>query len=190
MIDNETFSRKTVAFHTLGCKLNFSETSEMARRLQERGYTRVDFDEVADIYVINTCSVTEEANKKCRQVIKRCIRRNGDAFVVVTGCYAQLEAQQVADIEGVSLVVGNNEKNDIATLIGNACRTGNARIEAGDIMKDKRFRPSFSSSRFKMVATISVPIAPFRSRVVQAVAIPLKIPSPRLAGLHTPALKR
>ncbi len=145
MIDNETFSRKTVAFHTLGCKLNFSETSEMARRLQERGYSRVDFDEVADIYVINTCSVTEEANKKCRQVIKRCIRRNGDAFVVVTGCYAQLEAQQVANIEGVSLVIGNNEKNDIATLIGNACHSDNARIEAGDIMKDKRFRPSFSS---------------------------------------------
>ncbi|MCR5695735.1 MAG: tRNA (N(6)-L-threonylcarbamoyladenosine(37)-C(2))-methylthiotransferase MtaB [Marinilabiliaceae bacterium] len=145
MIDNEVFTRKTVAFHTLGCKLNFSETSEMARRMQESGFDRVDFDDVADIYVINTCSVTEEANKKCRQVIKRCIRRNNNAFVVVTGCYAQLEAKQVADIDGVSLVIGNNEKNDIVDLIGNACRTDNARIEAGNILKDKRFQPSFSS---------------------------------------------
>ncbi|MBE6340067.1 MAG: tRNA (N(6)-L-threonylcarbamoyladenosine(37)-C(2))-methylthiotransferase MtaB [Bacteroidales bacterium] len=145
MIDNEVFTRKTVAFHTLGCKLNFSETSEMARRMQESGFDRVDFDDVADIYVINTCSVTEEANKKCRQVIKRCIRRNNNAFVVVTGCYAQLEAKQVADIDGVSLVIGNNEKNDIVDLIGNACRTDSARIEAGNILKDKRFQPSFSS---------------------------------------------
>ena len=145
MIDNEVFTRKTVAFHTLGCKLNFSETSEMARRMQESGFDRVDFDDVADIYVINTCSVTEEANKKCRQVIKRCIRRNNNAFVVVTGCYAQLEAKQVADIDGVSLVIGNNEKNDIVDLIGNACRTDSTRIEAGNILKDKRFQPSFSS---------------------------------------------
>ena len=145
MIDNEVFTRRTVAFHTLGCKLNFSETSEMARRMQEVGFVRVDFDEVADIYVVNTCSVTEEANKKCRQMIKRCIRRNKDAFVVVTGCYAQLEAQQIAAIEGVSLVLGSNEKNDILKYIGDAQRAGSARIEAGNILKDKRFHSSFSS---------------------------------------------
>ncbi|MCQ2235963.1 MAG: tRNA (N(6)-L-threonylcarbamoyladenosine(37)-C(2))-methylthiotransferase MtaB [Bacteroidales bacterium] len=136
----------TVAFHTLGCKLNFSETSAMSRKMQAQGYVRVEFDEVSDVYVINTCSVTEEANKKCRQMIKRCIRLNPQAYIIVTGCYAQLEAQQVADIEGVDLVLGSNEKTDILEHIDpNHEKVEQTVIHVGAILKDKVFKPSFSS---------------------------------------------
>ncbi|MCQ2203016.1 MAG: tRNA (N(6)-L-threonylcarbamoyladenosine(37)-C(2))-methylthiotransferase MtaB [Bacteroidales bacterium] len=145
MIDSSIFQHKQAAFHTLGCKLNFSETSEMSRRMAEVGFERVDFDSRADVYVINTCSVTEEANRKCRQMIKRCIKRNADAFIVVTGCYAQLEPQQVAAIEGVDLVLGSNEKNDIVEHLSNLQKKKDTDIVAGEIMKDKAFKPSFSS---------------------------------------------
>ncbi len=145
MIDNTIFERKLVAFCTLGCKLNFSETSNMSRLMTDAGFSRVDFDEVADVYVINTCSVTEEANKKCRQFIKRSIRKNPNAFIVVTGCYAQLEAQQVAQIEGVDLVLGSNEKNDILRYLGPMQKANDSQIVVGNILKDKVFKPSFSS---------------------------------------------
>lgn len=136
----------TVAFHTLGCKLNFSETSAMSRKMQAVGFERVEFDEVSDMYVINTCSVTEEANKKCRQMIKRCIRLNPKAYIVVSGCYAQLEAQQVADIEGVDLVLGSNEKTDILDHINPTLEKAEQTvIHVGTILKDKVFKPSFSS---------------------------------------------
>lgn len=136
----------TVAFHTLGCKLNFSETSTMSKKMQAVGYSRVEFDEVSDVYVINTCSVTEEANKKCRQMIKRCIRLNPKAYIVVAGCYAQLEAQQVADIEGVDLVLGSNEKTDILEHINPSLEKADSPvIHVGAILKDKVFKPSFSS---------------------------------------------
>lgn len=136
----------TVAFHTLGCKLNFSETSTMSKKMQSVGYEKVEFDEVSDVYVINTCSVTEEANKKCRQMIKRCIRLNPNAYIVVCGCYAQLEAQQVADIEGVDLVLGSNEKTDILDHIDPALtKASSPVIHVGAILKDKKFKPGFSS---------------------------------------------
>lgn len=145
MIDTQTFVNKRAAFHTLGCKLNFSETSEMSRRMTDVGFERVSFDDVADVYVINTCSVTEEANRKCRQIIKRCIRKNANAIVVVTGCYAQLEPAEVASIEGVSLVLGSNEKNSIVEQLQQIENNQTTRIVAGEILKDKRFTPSFSS---------------------------------------------
>ena len=145
MIDSQTFVNKRAAFHTLGCKLNFSETSEMSRRMTDVGFERVSFDDVADVYVINTCSVTEEANRKCRQIIKRCIRKNANAIVVVTGCYAQLEPAEVASIEGVSLVLGSNEKNSIVEQLQQIENNQTTRIVAGEILKDKRFTPSFSS---------------------------------------------
>ncbi|MDO4461346.1 MAG: tRNA (N(6)-L-threonylcarbamoyladenosine(37)-C(2))-methylthiotransferase MtaB [Bacteroidia bacterium] len=136
----------TVAFHTLGCKLNFSETSAMSRKMQAAGFQKVEFDEVSDMYIINTCSVTEEANKKCRQMIKRCIRLNSKAYIVVTGCYAQLEAQQVADIEGVDLVLGSNEKTDILSHINPKLEKAEQTVvHVGAILKDKTFKPSFSS---------------------------------------------
>ena len=136
----------SVAFHTLGCKLNFSETSAMRRHFVESGFVCVDFDAFSNVYVINTCSVTEEANKKCRQMIKRCIRINPDAYIVVTGCYAQLEAKQVAEIHGVDLVLGSNEKTDILNYLDpSLSKSKSAVIVVGNILKDKIFKPSFSS---------------------------------------------
>ncbi len=142
MTDNDNFGRHRCAFHTLGCKLNFSETSDMSRRMVAAGYERVDFDDVADVYVINTCSVTEEANKKCRQTINKCHRLNPNATVVVTGCYAQLQAEKIAQIEGVGLVLGANQKDRIVECIEN-CRA--ERIVSSDILRDKRFFGAYSS---------------------------------------------
>ncbi|MBQ2321995.1 MAG: tRNA (N(6)-L-threonylcarbamoyladenosine(37)-C(2))-methylthiotransferase MtaB [Bacteroidales bacterium] len=146
MTDNDAYLHHTVAFHTLGCKLNFSETSDMSRRMTNAGFERVDFDQYADIYVINTCTVTEEANKKCRQIINRCKRHNPDAFIVVTGCYAQLQSERVAQIEGVALVLGANKKDQILQSVqeGLANRQ-QKRIVSSDILRDKNFVPSYSS---------------------------------------------
>ncbi len=101
---------KTVALHTLGCKLNFSETSTLGRQLRDEGFETVAYQEVADIYVLNTCSVTDNADKKCRHFIRRALKRNPDAFIVIVGCYAQLKPQEISDIEGVDLVLGAAEK--------------------------------------------------------------------------------
>ena len=104
---------KRVGFYTLGCKLNFAESSTLARAFEKEGYTRVAEDEPADIYVINSCSVTEHADKKCRNIVRRIIRHNPHALVAVTGCYAQLKPSELAAIEGVDLVVGNNDKGSL-----------------------------------------------------------------------------
>ena len=92
--------QKSVAFYTLGCKLNFSETSTIGRSLSAEGYKKVDFHEGADVYVINTCSVTDNADKKCKKIVKEALRHNPNAFVTVIGCYAQLKPQEIANIEG------------------------------------------------------------------------------------------
>lgn len=113
------FKDKTVAFGTLGCKLNFSETSTIARSFTEMGFKRVDFKEKADIYVINTCSVTDTADKKSRSVIRQVTKHNPAAFVVVTGCYAQLNPDEIASIEGVDLVIGSNDKFNIKNYLEN-----------------------------------------------------------------------
>ena len=120
MIDSSAFQGKTAAYYTLGCKLNFSETSTFGRMLQELGVRTVKKGEKADICLINTCSVTEVADHKCRQVIRRMIRQNPGAFVVVTGCYAQLEAERVSRIDGVDLVLGSNEKAELIQYLSNA----------------------------------------------------------------------
>src|SRR5438477_12753436 len=106
---------KTVALHTLGCKLNYSETSAITRLLEQDGFVKKDFDEVADIYVINTCSVTDNADKECRQLVRRIQRRSPGSTVVITGCYAQLKPEEIASIEGVDLVLGASEKFNIAS---------------------------------------------------------------------------
>src|SRR5437667_12400229 len=103
-------SHPTVAFHTLGCKLNFAETSTIARQLKENGFHKVEFEHAADVYVINTCSVTEKADRECRMVIRRALNKNPDAFIAVTGCYAQLKPQEIAAIDGVDLVLGAGKK--------------------------------------------------------------------------------
>lgn len=120
MIDSSAFQGKTAAYYTLGCKLNFSETSTFGKMLQEMGVRTVQKGERADICLINTCSVTEVADQKCRQAIRRLVRENPGAFVVVTGCYAQLEAEEVAGIEGVSLVLGSNEKANLIQFLSDA----------------------------------------------------------------------
>lgn len=119
MIDHTQFKTHTVAFYTLGCKLNFSETSTIARHLQEEGYKRVPFNDAADIYVINTCSVTDTADKKCRYVIHKALRTNPRAFIVVTGCFAQLKPHSLMNMKGVNLVLGSNEKFDLKNHLDN-----------------------------------------------------------------------
>ena len=120
MIDTSAFQGKTAAYYTLGCKLNFSETSTFGKMLQELGVRSVEKDDSADICLINTCSVTEVADRKCRQAIHRLVRKHPNAFVVVTGCYAQLEADEVSRIEGVDLVLGSNEKAQLVQFLSDA----------------------------------------------------------------------
>lgn len=120
MIDTSAFQGKTAKYYTLGCKLNFSETSTFARTLSNMGVREAKKDEIADICLINTCSVTEVADHKCRQAINRMARQNPGAFVIVTGCYAQLESEKVANIMGVDLVLGSNEKADLIQYLNDA----------------------------------------------------------------------
>lgn len=108
---------KTVAFHTLGCKLNFAETSTIARQLKSEGYTKVDFIEAADVYIINTCSVTENADKECKLIVGRALAKNENAFIAIIGCYAQLKPEQIASIKGVDVVLGATEKFNISKYI-------------------------------------------------------------------------
>ncbi len=108
-----------VALHTLGCKLNFSETSTIGNQFQDQGFEIVNFKDKADVYVFNTCTVTENAEKECRQMVRRALRQNPDAYVVVTGCYAQLRPEEISRINGVDLVLGSNEKFKLFSLIDN-----------------------------------------------------------------------
>lgn len=118
---------KKVAFYTLGCKLNFSETSTLARQLQQQGHERVAFTERPDVFVINTCSVTDHADRKCRKVVREARRINPDAFVAIVGCYAQLKPQEIADITGVDAVLGAAEKFRLAELLGDFTRPASGR---------------------------------------------------------------
>ena len=108
---------KTAAYHTLGCKLNFAETSTIARNLTEAGYEKVTFDDKANVYVINTCSVTENADRECKFHVKRAMKANPEGLVVVVGCYAQLKPEEISKIEGVDLVLGAKEKFNILSYL-------------------------------------------------------------------------
>ena len=108
---------KSVAFYTLGCKLNFSETSTIARSFKQEGFDKVDFEEKADIYVINTCSVTENADKRFKSIVKKAQKSNDDAFVIAVGCYAQLKPEELAAVDGVDLVLGATEKFKITDYL-------------------------------------------------------------------------
>ncbi len=130
MIDSSAFQGKKAAFYTLGCKLNFSETSTFAKLLREMGVTEAQAGETADICLINTCSVTEMADHKCRQAIHRLVRENPGSFVVVTGCYAQLDSEKVSKMDGVDLVLGSNEKANLIQYLNDAW-TQPAAAEAG-----------------------------------------------------------
>lgn len=135
---------KKVAFYTLGCKLNFSETSTIARNFEDEGFARVDFKETPDVFVINTCSVTDNADKKCRSVVRRALRINPDAFVVMIGCYAQLKPTEISEIPGVDLVLGANEKFNILSHIDSLEKNDTAAVQAVRIKETKDFIPSFS----------------------------------------------
>ena len=137
----------TVAFHTLGCKLNFSETSTVARQLSEGGFARVNIDELPDVVVINTCSVTDNADSKCRNFVRRSLKSNPIAYIVVIGCYAQLKPKEIASIKGVDLVLGANEKFNLPSMLEDLTKktSGIGKIRVGEIKEVRNFIPGFSS---------------------------------------------
>jgi threonylcarbamoyladenosine tRNA methylthiotransferase MtaB len=135
---------KTVAFHTLGCKLNFSETSSLSRILEQEGFEKKEFDDVADVYVINTCSVTDNADKECRMLVRRIQRKAPESFVVITGCYAQLKPKEISEIPGVDLVLGAAEKFNIAQHIRELSKGDSAKICSCDIEEVSGFHSSWS----------------------------------------------
>ncbi len=136
--------KKKVAFYTLGCKLNFSETSSIGRLFQEAGFEPVSFTEQADIYVINTCSVTENADKKCKKVVNDALKHSPDAYITIVGCYAQLKPKEISEIEGVDLVLGAAEKFNIIDHVQNLTKYPKARVLNQPIENTNIFVPAFS----------------------------------------------
>ncbi|MET0244327.1 MAG: tRNA (N(6)-L-threonylcarbamoyladenosine(37)-C(2))-methylthiotransferase MtaB [Flavitalea sp.] len=136
--------KKTVAFHTLGCKLNFSETSTLSRLLEDEGFEKREFTEAADVYVINTCSVTENADKECRYLVRKIQRQAPESFVVITGCYAQLKPKEIAEIPGVDLVLGAAEKFNIGQHIKELAKGDSAKICSCEIGEVSGFNASHS----------------------------------------------
>jgi len=136
--------RKRVAFYTLGCKLNFSETSTIARSFQDEGFDRVDFEDVADIYVINTCSVTENADKQFKQVVKKAMKLNDKAFVAAVGCYAQLKPEELAAVDGVDLVLGATEKFKITDYINDLSKNDMGEVHSCEIHEADFYVGSYS----------------------------------------------
>ncbi|MEZ4800799.1 MAG: tRNA (N(6)-L-threonylcarbamoyladenosine(37)-C(2))-methylthiotransferase MtaB [Flavobacteriales bacterium] len=135
---------KKVAFHTLGCKLNFAETSAIARQFTDSGYARVEMEDHPDVLVINTCSVTDQADKKCRNIVSRAVRHNPGVYVAVIGCYAQLKPQEIAEIPGVNVVLGANEKFNIVDHVEALTPDQQGLIKTGEIKDVKTFIPSYS----------------------------------------------
>lgn len=136
--------KKTVAFHTLGCKLNYSETSAISKLLELEGFEKRKFDEAADVYVINTCSVTENADKECRHLVRRIQRLSPASLVVITGCYAQLKPAEIASIPGVDLVLGAAEKFNIVGHLKELSKGDSAKICSCDIENVSGFHSSYS----------------------------------------------
>ncbi|CAG0957401.1 MAG: tRNA (N(6)-L-threonylcarbamoyladenosine(37)-C(2))-methylthiotransferase MtaB [Bacteroidetes bacterium] len=137
---------KKVHFYTLGCKLNFSESSTIARMFEEAGYARVDFSEQPDVYIINTCSVTENADKKCKQIVKKALQHNPNAFIAIIGCYAQLKPKEIARIYGVDMVLGANEKFKLLEKLKGLEKKQEPLIWNSDIRTVNTFTPSFSKA--------------------------------------------
>jgi threonylcarbamoyladenosine tRNA methylthiotransferase MtaB len=137
-------NKKKVAFYTLGCKLNFSETSTIARDFQNEGFERVDFEEIADIYVINTCSVTENADKQFKQIVKKAMKLNDKAFVAAVGCYAQLKPEELAAVDGVDLVLGATEKFKITDYINDLSKNDMGEIHSCEIEEADFYVGSYS----------------------------------------------
>ena len=137
-------NHRTASFYTLGCKLNFSETSTIARDLESEGFARVGFESGADIYVINTCSVTDQADKKCRNIVRRALKYNPSAFIVVIGCYAQLKPKEISSIKGVDLVLGAQEKFNLNSFLHDIDKRKETQIENKHIKHVNEFYPGYS----------------------------------------------
>src|SRR5438045_8365485 len=138
------FSGRTVAFHTLGCKLNFAETSSIARLMTGKGFVKKSFSEVADVYVINTCSVTDNADKECRSIVRGALARNPEAFIAVIGCYAQLKPEEIAGIEGVDVVLGATEKFNLSTYLQDHSKKVRTDIHSCEVEAANFFISSYS----------------------------------------------
>ena len=136
--------KRSVAFHTLGCKLNFSETSTLSRMMEQKGFEKKEFDDFADVYVINTCSVTDNADKECRQLVRRIQRKAPESFVVITGCYAQLKPEEIVRIPGVDLVLGASEKFNIMEHIAQLTKGDEGKICSCEIEEVTGFNASYS----------------------------------------------
>jgi threonylcarbamoyladenosine tRNA methylthiotransferase MtaB len=135
---------KKVAFHTLGCKLNFSETSTIARSCEDEGYEKVDFKELADIYVLNTCSVTENADKECKRLIRQVLKGNAEAFIVIIGCFAQLKPEEIAKFDGVDLVLGATEKFKLPSYLNDLSKQDIAEVHSCEIEDADFFEGAYS----------------------------------------------
>ncbi len=137
-------SQKKVAFYTLGCKLNFSETSTIARNFEKENFERIDFNQKADVYVINTCSVTENADKRFKSIVKNALKQNEDAFIIAIGCYAQLKPEALADVNGVDLVLGATEKFKVTSYINDLTKNKVGEVHSCDINEANIYESSFS----------------------------------------------
>lgn len=136
--------KPTVAFHTLGCKLNFAETSTIGLQLKNAGFQKIEFESGADVVVINTCSVTENANRECRLIVRRALQKNPESFIAVIGCYAQLKPEEISNIEGVDLVLGATEKFNIAEYLNDYSKRKNTEVHSCTIGESNFFTPAYS----------------------------------------------
>ena len=139
-------AEKTVAFHTLGCKLNFAESASIGTNVESHGFRRVDYSQQADVYVVNTCSVTDSADRKCRKVVRQALRKSPEAFVAVIGCYAQLRPGEISTIPGVDLVLGAGEKFNLPAYLSDISKRESGEIHSCQIETVDHFFPSFSTS--------------------------------------------
>jgi len=139
-------AEKTVAFHTLGCKLNFAESASIGTNVESHGFRRVDFSQQADVYVVNTCSVTDNADRKCRKVVRQALRKSPEAFVAVIGCYAQLRPGEISTIPGVDLVLGAGEKFNLPAYLSDISKRESGEIHSCQIETVDHFFPSYSTS--------------------------------------------
>ena len=137
-------TEKNVAFYTLGCKLNFSETSTIARNFESEGFKRVDFEETADIYVINTCSVTDNADKRFKSIVKNALKKNSEAFLIAVGCYAQLKPEELAAVDGVDLVLGATEKFNVTSYINDLTKNNVGEVHSCEISEADFYVGSYS----------------------------------------------
>ena len=137
-------TEKNVAFYTLGCKLNFSETSTIARNFENEGFKRVDFEETADIYVINTCSVTDNADKRFKSIVKNALKKNNEAFLIAVGCYAQLKPEELAAVDGVDLVLGATEKFNVTSYINDLTKNNVGEVHSCEISEADFYVGSYS----------------------------------------------